>query len=60
VLGGLKLLKRDCTITPHTASQMPLNEGHVQLAILSINTKQLQSNRAAAAIYNVPEKTIPS
>jgi hypothetical protein len=37
---------------------MPLNEGDVQLAILSINTKQLQSNCAAATIYNVPEKTI--
>jgi hypothetical protein len=37
---------------------MPSNEGDVQLAISSINTKQLQSNRAAAAIYNVPEKTI--
>jgi hypothetical protein len=37
---------------------MPSNEEDVQLAITSINAKQLQSNRAASAVYNVPEKTI--
>jgi hypothetical protein len=37
---------------------MPSNEDDVQLAITSINAKLLQSIRAAAAVYNVPEKTI--
>ena len=35
-----------------------LNESNVQLAISSINSKQILSNRSAAAIYSVSERTI--
>ncbi|KAF1932610.1 uncharacterized protein M421DRAFT_245090 [Didymella exigua CBS 183.55] len=34
------------------------NEADVQLAILSINSYQIQSNCSAAVIYSVPERTI--
>jgi hypothetical protein len=33
-------------------------EGDLQLAIQDINSKQLQSNKSAAAIYNVPRRTL--
>jgi hypothetical protein len=41
-----------------SATQLVSNEADVQLAISSINTKQLQSNQSASAIYNVAERTI--
>jgi hypothetical protein len=39
-------------------TQLLLNEAHIQLAISSINAKQIQGNRPAAAIYNVAEATL--
>jgi hypothetical protein len=41
----------------HNNIQLPSNEGNIQLAISSLNARQLQSNRRAAAIFNVPETT---
>jgi hypothetical protein len=41
-----------------SATQSASNEADIQLALLSIDTEQLQSNRRAAAIYNVSERTI--
>ena len=40
------------------ASQLALNKADIQLAISSIESGQIQSNRSAAAIYNVSERTI--
>jgi hypothetical protein len=37
---------------------MTSNEADIQLAISSINTKQLYSNRAAAAVFNVADRTL--
>ena len=42
----------------HNNVQLPSNEEDIQLATLSINARQLQSNRRAAAIFNVPETTL--
>ena len=42
----------------HNNVQLPSNEEDIQLAISSINARQLQSNRRAAAIFNVPETTL--
>ena len=42
----------------HSASQLVSNESDIQLAISSIKSGQIQSNRSAAAIYNVSERTI--
>ena len=39
----------------HNNIRLSLNEDDIQLAILSLNARQLQSNRRAAAIFNVPE-----
>ena len=41
-----------------SATQLALNEADIQLAISSINLHQTQSNRRAAAVYNVSERTI--
>ena len=41
-----------------SATLSALNEADVQLAISSINSRQIQSNRNAAAIYSVSERTI--
>jgi hypothetical protein len=45
-------------MAPRNITQLPLNKADIQLAILSINAKQIQSSRPAAAIYNVPEATL--
>jgi hypothetical protein len=42
----------------HNNTRLSLNEGDIQLAISSINARQLQSNRRVAAIFNVPETTL--
>ena len=34
------------------------NEGDIQFAISSLNARQLQSNRRATAIFNIPETTL--
>jgi hypothetical protein len=39
-------------------TQRTYNEGNIQLAILDINSHQFQSNARAAAIYNVPRRTL--
>ena len=39
-------------------TQRTYNEGAIQLAILDINSHQFQSNARAAAIYNVPRRTL--
>ena len=41
-----------------SATLLASNEADIQLAILSINTKQLRGNRAAAAMYSVAETTL--
>jgi hypothetical protein len=45
-------------MAPRNATQLPSNEADIQLAILSIKSKQIQKNRRAAAIYQVPESTL--
>jgi hypothetical protein len=40
------------------ATLLASNEADIQLAISSINSDQIQSNRSAAAIYSVSERTI--
>ena len=40
------------------ATQSVSDEADVQLAIFSITSRQIQSNRRAAAVYNVSERTI--
>jgi hypothetical protein len=37
---------------------MPLNEGDMQLAISSLNDRQIYSKRRAAATFNVPKLTL--
>ncbi|KAH8636379.1 hypothetical protein IG631_08214 [Alternaria alternata] len=41
-----------------SATLLASNEADIQLAILSINAKQLRGNRAAAAMYSVAETTL--
>jgi hypothetical protein len=45
-------------MAPRNVTQLLSNEAHIQLAISSINTKQTQGNRPAAAIYSVAEATL--
>jgi hypothetical protein len=45
-------------MAPRHVTQLLSNEADVQLAISSIESKQLYSNRAAAIVYNVPEATL--
>ena len=42
----------------HNATQLPLQEADIQLAILAIKENYIQTNRRAAAIYQVPESTL--
>ena len=51
-------LLSQCTMAQRSATLSALNEADVQLAISSINSRQIQSNRNAAAIYSVSERTI--
>jgi hypothetical protein len=39
-------------------TQLLLNEADIQLAISSINARQIQGNRLAATVYNVAETTL--
>ena len=41
-----------------SATLLASNESDIQLAISSINSKQILSNRSAATIYSVSERTI--
>jgi hypothetical protein len=41
-----------------SATLLVLNEADVQLAVSSIKSHQIQSNRRAATVYNVSERTI--
>jgi hypothetical protein len=45
-------------MAPRNASQITSNEADVQLAISSIKSHQLKSNRKAAAVYNVSDRTL--
>jgi hypothetical protein len=45
-------------MAPRNITQLLSNEADIQLAISSINARQIQSNRSAAAIYNVAEATL--
>jgi hypothetical protein len=45
-------------MAPHSTALSASNEADVQLAISSINSHQIQSNRSAAVIYGVSEQTI--
>jgi hypothetical protein len=45
-------------MAPRNVTQLLSNEADIQLAISSINARQIQSNRSAAAIYNVAEATL--
>jgi hypothetical protein len=40
------------------ASQTTLNKADIQLALISLNTSQLQSTQRAAIIFNVPKSTL--
>ena len=42
-------------MAPHNVTQMRSNEADIQLAISSIDAKQIQGNRPAAAVYQVVE-----
>jgi hypothetical protein len=42
----------------HSTALSVSNEADVQLAISSINSHQIQSNRSAAVIYGLSERTI--
>ena len=46
------------TMAQRRATLLASNEADIQLAISSINSHQIQSNRRAAAIYSVSERTI--
>jgi hypothetical protein len=46
------------TMAQRNVTHLASNEADVQLAISSINLHQIQSNRSAAAIYSVSERTI--
>ena len=41
-----------------SATRLISNEADIQLAISSINIKQIQSTRSAATVYNVSEATL--
>ena len=45
-------------MAPHNVTQMQSNEADIQLAISSIDAKQIQGNRPAAAVYQVVEATL--
>ncbi|USP81206.1 putative transposase [Curvularia clavata] len=45
-------------MAPRNVTQIVSNEADVQLAISSIASKQIQSNKYAAALYNVAETTL--
>ena len=45
-------------MTPRHATQLLSNELDIQLAILSLDSDQIQTGRRAATIYNVPESTL--
>jgi hypothetical protein len=45
-------------MAPRNVIQSLSNEADIQLAISSINARQFQGNRPAAAIYNVAEATL--
>jgi hypothetical protein len=45
-------------MAPRTITQLSSNEADIQLAISSINARQIQGNRPAAAVYNVAETTL--
>ena len=45
-------------MAPRNVTQLLSNEADIQLAISSINTKQIQGNRPAAAVYSVAEATL--
>jgi hypothetical protein len=51
-------LQTSRTITLRHITRMASKEADIQLAILSINSQQVQGNWPAAAIYNVPETTL--
>jgi hypothetical protein len=45
-------------MAPRSATQIVSNEADIQLAISSIDAKQVKGNRPAATIYNVAEATL--
>ena len=45
-------------MAPRNVTQLSSNEANIQLAISSINARQIQGNRPAAAVYNVAETTL--
>ena len=45
-------------MAPRNVAQIVSNEADVQLAISSIASKQIQSNKHAAALYNIAETTL--
>ena len=45
-------------MAPRHNTILPSAEGDIQLAILSLNSSQLQSNRRAATIFGVPESIL--
>lgn len=45
-------------MAPQQVTQLQSNEANIQLAIWSIRTSQIQSNRSAAKVYNVAEATL--
>ena len=45
-------------MTQRSATQLVSNEADIQLAISSINTKQVKTGRTAADIYNVAKITL--
>jgi hypothetical protein len=42
-------------MAPRNVTQLLSNEADIQLAIASIKSSQIQTNRRAATIYHVPE-----
>jgi hypothetical protein len=45
-------------MAPRNVTQSLSDEADIQLAISSINDKQIKGNRPAAAVYNVAEATL--
>jgi hypothetical protein len=45
-------------MAPRNVTQLLSNEADIQLAIASIESSQIQTNRRAATIYHVPESTL--
>jgi hypothetical protein len=45
-------------MAPRKASQTTSNEADIQLALSSLNASQIQSNRRAATIFNIPRTTL--